>query len=75
MAWSVFQQEFLELRDIEKSLSPSTSRASICSVTLIVPICAAIAPPARLATMSPLITGANSLAIESATTGRQGYQR
>ena len=42
----------------------STSRASICSVTLIVPSSAAIAEIARLVTISPAKTGPSSLVME-----------
>ena len=42
--------------------------ASICSVTLIVPISAAIAAPARPATINPANTGASSLVIDNTTT-------
>ena len=52
----------------EKGFVDKVLSASICSVTFIVPISAAIAAPARPATINPANTGASSLVIDSTTT-------
>ena len=44
-----------------------TSRASICSVTRMVPISAAMDEPARPVTMSAVMTGPNSRVMDRAT--------
>jgi hypothetical protein len=49
-------------------LVPSVLKASICSVTLIVAISAAILAPILPATIRPVSTGPNSLVIEVKTT-------
>jgi len=48
-------------------LPPQARMASICSVTFIEPISAAIPEPARAATMKPASTGPNSRNMPSAT--------
>ena len=48
---------------------PITSSASICSETRMVPSRAAIAPPARAATIKPVSTGPSSRVIPSPTVG------
>ena len=49
-------------------LVDSVDSASICSVTRIVPISAAMAAPTRPATISPARTGPSSRVIEMTTT-------
>ena len=49
-------------------LTARARRASICSVTFIVPISAAICDPARAATTTPVSTGVNSRETASAMT-------
>ena len=51
-----------------KGLVESVARASICSVTRMVPSSAAIAAPMRPATIRPAITGPSSRQIDSTTT-------
>ena len=51
-----------------KGLVASVVRASICSVTRMVPISAAIAAPTRPATIRPARTGPSSRVIETTTT-------
>ena len=51
-----------------KGLVESVVSASICSVTRMVPISAAMAAPMRPATMRPASTGPSSRAIEITTT-------
>ena len=50
-----------------KGLVDKAVRASICSVTRMVPISAAMAAPMRPATIRPASTGASSRVIDSAT--------
>ena len=70
--WHIYgdgeDREELEAIIVEKGLVDKVTKASICSVTRIVPISAAIAAPIRPATIKAERTGANSLVTEIKTT-------